>query len=60
MTDTTADIALWRHHLEDEADAAYLYRVLAAAEAAVFLAIILSIYREFGTIQPDRTDTLKG
>ena len=32
MTDTTADIALWRHHLEDEADAAYLYRVLAAVE----------------------------
>ena len=34
--------------------------VLAAAEAAVFLAIILAIYREFGTIQPDQTDTLKG
>jgi NADH-quinone oxidoreductase subunit K len=34
--------------------------VLAAAEAAVFLAIILAIYREFGTIQPDETDTLKG
>ena len=34
--------------------------VLAAAEAAVFLAIILSIYREFGTIRPDETDTLKG
>ncbi len=34
--------------------------VLAAAEAAVFLAIILAIYREFGTIHPDETDTLKG
>jgi NADH-quinone oxidoreductase subunit K len=34
--------------------------VLAAAEAAVFLAIILAIYREFGTIRPDETDTLKG
>jgi len=34
--------------------------VIAAAEAAVFLAIILSIYREFGTIQPDQTNTLKG
>ena len=33
--------------------------VLAAAEAAVFLAIILAIYREFGTIHPDETDTLK-
>ena len=28
--------------------------------SAVFLAIILAIYREFGTIQPDQTDTLKG
>ena len=27
--------------------------VLAAAEAAVFLAIILAIYREFGSIRPD-------
>ncbi|CAI8046890.1 NADH-quinone oxidoreductase subunit K [Geodia barretti] len=34
--------------------------VLAAAEAAVFLAIILAIYREFRTISPDETDTLKG
>ncbi|MCZ6679821.1 MAG: NADH-quinone oxidoreductase subunit NuoK [Candidatus Poribacteria bacterium] len=33
---------------------------LAAAEAAVFLAIILAIYREFRTISPDETDTLKG
>ena len=34
--------------------------VLAAAEAAVFLAIVLAIYREFRTISPDETDTLKG
>ena len=27
------DIELWRHHLKDEADAAYLYRILAAAES---------------------------
>ena len=27
------DLALWRHHLGDEADAAYLYRILAEAEA---------------------------
>ena len=26
------DVELWRHHLEDEADAAYLYRVLAEVE----------------------------
>ncbi|HIC17895.1 TPA: NADH-quinone oxidoreductase subunit K, partial [Candidatus Poribacteria bacterium] len=34
--------------------------VLAAAEAAVFLAIILSIYREFSSISPSEIDTLKG
>ena len=34
--------------------------VLAAAEAAVFLAIILAIYREFSTISPDETDYLEG
>ena len=34
--------------------------VLAAAEAAVFLSIILSIYNEFSSINPDQTDTLKG
>ena len=34
--------------------------VLAAAEAAVFLAIILAIYREFGSIRPNEVDTLKG
>ena len=34
--------------------------VLAAAEAAVFLAIILAIYREFGSIRPDEVDSLKG
>ena len=33
--------------------------VLAAAEAAVFLSIILSIYNEFSSINPDHTDTLK-
>jgi NADH-quinone oxidoreductase subunit K len=34
--------------------------VLAAAEAAVALAIILGIYRNFGTTDVDRTETLKG
>jgi NADH-quinone oxidoreductase subunit K len=34
--------------------------VLAAAEAAVFLAIILSIYREFNSISPNEINTLKG
>ena len=34
--------------------------VLAAAEAAVFLSIILSIYYKFQSINPTDTDTLKG
>ncbi len=34
--------------------------VLAAAEAAVALAIILGIYRNFGTTDVDQTNTLNG
>src|SRR3990172_13169504 len=29
---STESLALWQHHLQDEADAAFLYRVLAGAE----------------------------
>ena len=32
MEENERDVELWRHHLEDEADAAYLYRVLAEVE----------------------------
>jgi NADH-quinone oxidoreductase subunit K len=34
--------------------------VLAAAEAAVALAIVLDIYQKMGTISPDETSELKG
>ncbi len=34
--------------------------VLAAAEAAVALAIVVSIYKQFGTIDVDEATTLKG
>ncbi len=34
--------------------------VLAAAEAAVALAIVVSIYRQFGSIDADEATTLKG
>ncbi|SRR5579885_2530102 len=34
--------------------------VLAAAEAAVALAIVVSIYKQFGTIDVEEADTLKG
>ena len=34
--------------------------VLAAAEAAVALAIVVSIFRRFGTIDAEETTTLKG
>jgi len=33
---------------------------VAAADAAVGLAVVLTIYRHFGTIQVERMDTLKG
>ncbi|HIE28626.1 TPA: NADH-quinone oxidoreductase subunit NuoK [Candidatus Poribacteria bacterium] len=34
--------------------------MLAAAEAAIMLAIIIAIYRRFGAISPDETDSLRG
>jgi len=34
--------------------------VLAAAEAAVALAIVVSLYKQFGTIDVEEADTLKG
>jgi len=33
---------------------------VAAAEAAVGLALVLNIYRTFGTVEVDRVNTLKG
>jgi NADH:ubiquinone oxidoreductase subunit K len=33
---------------------------VAAAEAAVGLALVLNIYRNFGTVEVDRVNTLKG
>jgi len=33
---------------------------VAAAEAAVGLALVLNIYRAFGTVEVDRVNTLKG
>lgn len=33
---------------------------VAAADAAVGLAVVLNIYRSFGTIEVERIDTLKG
>ena len=34
--------------------------VLAAAEAAIALAIIINLYKNFNTIDVDEADTLKG
>ena len=34
--------------------------VIAAAEAAIALAIVLSIYQNFGTIDASRADTMQG
>jgi NADH-quinone oxidoreductase subunit K len=33
---------------------------VAAAEAAVGLAVVLNVYRDFGTINVEQIDTLKG
>ncbi len=33
---------------------------VAAADAAIGLAVVLNLYREFGAVEVDRADTLKG
>jgi len=57
-------IAFWRFHAHAEALHGMMFAVfsigIAAAEAAVGLALIISIYRHYRTTNLDRVDTLKG
>ena len=54
-------IAFARHHgLDDGSVYALLVITIAAAEAAVGLAIIISIFRLKGTVEVDDFDELKG
>ena len=57
-------IAFWRHGPNPEAQTGVLFAVfsiaVAAAEAAVGLALIISIYRHYKTTNLDRVETLKG
>lgn len=56
-------VAFWRYTAPNEvsgfAFAAFVF-VIAAAEAAVGLAIIISIYRSRHSVIPEEADTLKG
>jgi NADH:ubiquinone oxidoreductase subunit K len=57
-------IAFWRYGPNPEALAGVMLVIfsiaVAAAEAAVGLALIISIYRHYRTINLDRIDSLKG
>ena len=57
-------IAFWRYGPNPEAQTGVLFAVfsiaVAAAEAAVGLALIISIYRHYKTTNLDRVETLKG
>jgi len=56
-------VAFWRYvspaRLEGQIFVLIVITV-AAAEAAVGLALVLNIYRTFGTVEVDRVNTLKG
>ena len=57
-------IAFWRYGPDPEALMGVIFVIfsiaVAAAEAAVGLALIISIYRHYRTINLDRIDSLKG
>ena len=57
-------IAFWRYGSNPEALTGVIFVIfsiaIAAAEAAVGLALIISIYRHYRTIDLDRIDSLKG
>ena len=57
-------IAFWRYGFEPEAITGIMFVIfsiaIAAAEAAVGLALIISIYRHYKTVNLDKVDELKG
>ena len=57
-------IAFWRYGPNPDAPTGVIFVIfsiaVAAAEAAVGLALVISIYRHYRTINLDRLDSLKG
>jgi NADH:ubiquinone oxidoreductase subunit K len=57
-------IAFWRYGTDPEAITGIMFVIfsiaIAAAEAAVGLALIISIYRHYKTVNLDKVDELKG
>ncbi len=56
-------VAAWRYYYPDHLDAqvaVLLVITIAAAEAAVGLAIILNLYRRFGTVDLDQIRLMRG
>ena len=56
-------LAFWRYVDPARAEGQVFVLIVitvAAAEAAVGLALVLNVYRTFGTVEVDRVNTLKG
>ena len=57
-------IVFWRYSPDPEAISGLMFVIfsiaIAAAEAAVGLALIISIYRHYKTVNVDKVDSLKG
>jgi len=56
-------VAFWRYHGGEQMEGqvfAVMVMTLAVAEAAVALAIILSVYRRFRTVNVDQINLMKG
>jgi NADH-quinone oxidoreductase subunit K len=57
-------IAFWRYSADPQALTGIMFVIfsigVAAAEAAVGLALIISIYRHYKTVDVDRIDSMKG
>jgi len=57
-------IAFWRYQADPQALTGVMFVIfsiaIAAAEAAVGLALIISIYRHYNTVNLDKVDSLKG
>lgn len=52
--------SMYHHHPMSGQMFVLFIMVIAAAEITVGLAIIIRIYRQWGTIEPDKIDSMKG
>jgi len=64
LNSCSINFVAFSHFIEDVGINGQIFAIfvimLAAAEAAIMLAIIIAIYRRFRTVSPDETNSLKG